>query len=58
MTNLAPMTNFPAGSGCKVRLNTPGPHPQCVCVWGGGGGTLIFSCIRRLGSFGGGGSKF
>ena len=21
---------------------------MCVCVWGGGGGTLIFSCIRRL----------
>ena len=24
---------------------------MCVCVWGGGGGTQIFSCIRRLGSF-------
>ena len=22
-----------------------------MCVWGGGGGTLIFSNIRRLGSF-------
>ena len=22
-----------------------------MCVWGGGGGTLIFSYIRRLGSF-------
>ena len=27
---------------------------MCVCVWGGGGGVaLIFSYMRRLGSFGG-----
>ena len=24
---------------------------MCVCVGGGGGGTLLFSCIQRLGSF-------
>ena len=24
---------------------------QYVCVCGGGGGTLVFSCIQRLGSF-------
>ena len=22
-----------------------------MCVWGGGGGTLVFLCIQRLGSF-------
>ena len=28
-----------------------------MCVWVGGGGTLIFSCIRRLGLFRGVGFK-
>ena len=33
------------GQKLSVMNNTYGPAP------GGGGGTLIFSCIRRLGSF-------
>ena len=38
--------------GCSIRRVKHGPVTEpmvCVCV--GGGGTLIFSYIRRLGSF-------